>query len=103
MRAPIGKPKRKQQVSRSYRFDARMNESQKLLVQRAADLEGRSLTDFVLYSAEAAALRTIQDRSMIVLSARDSETFIETLFTPADPGPVLRNAAKRFKKRLGLK
>ena len=34
-----------------------VKEEQKLLIQRAADLEGRSMTDFVLHSAEAAAER----------------------------------------------
>ena len=28
--------------AKTYRFDARLNEAQKLLIQRAADLEGRT-------------------------------------------------------------
>jgi uncharacterized protein (DUF1778 family) len=87
-------------ASRVFRFDARMNESQRLLIQRAADIEGRSLTDFVLHSAEAEAARTIQERTMIVLSARDSEIFVEDLLRPRERGPVLRKAARRYKKRL---
>ena len=75
-----------------------MNESQKLLIQRAADLEGRSLTDFVLHSAESAAARTIQERTTIVLNARESRAFVDRLLAPPDPGPVLRKAAKRYKK-----
>jgi uncharacterized protein (DUF1778 family) len=30
----------------AYRFDARLNEEQKVLIQKAADLQGRSMTDF---------------------------------------------------------
>jgi uncharacterized protein (DUF1778 family) len=84
-----------------YRFDARLNERQRLLIQRAADLEGRTVTDFVLHSAESAAERTIQERTMILLSAKDSKTFVETLLNPPDPGRNLRKAAKRYKERFG--
>jgi uncharacterized protein (DUF1778 family) len=50
-----------------YRFDARLNEEQKLLIQRAADLEGRTMTDFVLHNAQGAAERTIEKRAMFIL------------------------------------
>ena len=46
--------------AKTYLFDARLNEDHKLLIQRAADLEGRTMTDFVLCSAEAAAERMIE-------------------------------------------
>jgi uncharacterized protein (DUF1778 family) len=88
--------------SKRFRFDARLNRSQKLLIQRAADLEGRTLTDFVLHSAESAAERTIQERSMLVLSAKESEAFVKMLLSPPEPPPVLRKAAKRYKRRFGL-
>ncbi len=103
MRAQSGKSSRKDPVvSKPYRFDARLNESQKLLIQRAADLEGRTLTDFVLRSAESAAERTIQERTTLVLSVKDTAAFVQALLAPApEPGPVLRKAAKRHKERLG--
>ena len=56
------------------------------------------MTDFVLHSAEVAAERTIQDRSMLVLSARETEAFIEAILNPPPPGRVLKNAAKHYKK-----
>jgi uncharacterized protein (DUF1778 family) len=46
--------KRKAPKAKAYRFDARLNEEQKVLIQKAADLEGRTMTDFVLHSAQAA-------------------------------------------------
>lgn len=87
--------------SRAFRFDARLNEEQKTLIQRAADLEGRSMTDFVLHSAEAAAERTIEQRAMLILSARETEAFVDAILDPAEPGPVLRAAARHHKKSLG--
>ena len=83
--------------AKAYRFDARLNEGQKALIQRAADLEGRTMTDFVIHSAETAAERTIQERSVLILSARETEIFVNAILNPSKPGPVLRAAARRYK------
>ena len=96
----IRKQKKAKQKSRVYRFDARLDEDQKTLIQRAADLEGRTMTDFVLHSAEAAAERTIQERVMVILSARETEAFVNAILNPAEPGPVLRAAAQAYKNSL---
>lgn len=85
--------------SKSYRFDARLNAEQKLLIQRAADLEGRSMTDFVLHSAELAAQRTMERRATLVLSARETEAFVDAVLNPPKPGPVLRRAAGDYRKK----
>src|SRR5262249_7216436 len=87
--------------SKLYRFDARLNEEQKVLIQRAADLEGRTMTDFVLHSAERAAERTIEERAMLILSAHETEAFVDAILRPAEPGTVLRAAARRYKQSLG--
>lgn len=86
-----------------YRFDARLNQDQKVLIQRAADLEGRSMTDFVLHSAEAAAERTLQDRAMLILTAKETETFVTAILNPPEPGPALRAAARHYKNQIGAK
>jgi uncharacterized protein (DUF1778 family) len=93
--------KRKAPKPKVYRFDARLNEEQKVLIQKAADLEGRTMTDFVRHSAEAAAERTIQERAMLILSARQTEAFVDAILTPAEPGAVLRAAARHYKNTIG--
>jgi len=93
------KSKRKTSREKAYRFDARLNADQKILIQRAADLEGRTMTDFVLHSAETAAERTIQERSMLILSVRETEAFVKAILNPAEPGAVLRAAAQQYKAR----
>jgi uncharacterized protein (DUF1778 family) len=103
------KPKRhKAPAAKAFRFDARLNEEQKTLIeeqktliQKAADLEGRTMTDFVLHSAETAAELTIQKRSMLTLSAQETEAFVDAILRPAKPGPVLRMAARHYKKTSG--
>lgn len=87
--------------ARTYRFDARLNEEQKLLIQRAADLEGRTMTDFVLHSAELAAERAIERRAMLVLTARETEAFAHAIVRPPAPGPVLRRAARKYRETIG--
>lgn len=85
--------------AKTYRFDARLNEQQKLLIQRAADLEGRTMTDFVLHSAKAAAEQTIERRSILILTARETEAFADAILNPAEPGDVLRKAAREYRKK----
>ncbi len=93
--------KRRAVRSKSFRFDARLNKEQKNLIQRAADLEGRTMTDFVLHSAQAAAERTIQERAILILTARETEAFVDEILAPAEPGRVLRSAAKAYQRRMG--
>jgi uncharacterized protein (DUF1778 family) len=87
------------QKPKVFRFDARLNEEQKLLIQSAADLEGRSMTDFVLHSAEIAAARTIERRANLVLTARETEAFVDAVLRPADPGRILRRAARDYLRK----
>jgi uncharacterized protein (DUF1778 family) len=86
---------------KAYRFDARLNEVQKVLIQKAADLEGRTMTDFVLHSAETAAQRTIEERAMLMLSVRETEAFVDAILYPAEAGPVLRKAGSHYKSTTG--
>ena len=89
--------------AKTYRFDARLNEEQKLLIQRAADLEGRTMTDFVLHSAEAAAERAIENRAMLVLTARETEAFVDAILKPPAPGPILRRAAREYREKIAMR
>lgn len=96
--AAKAKTKRSLAKANSYRFDARLSKDRKVLIQRAADLEGRTMTEFVLHSAQIAAERTIQEREILNLSVRDSLRFAKTILNPRKPGPVLRRAAEHYKK-----
>jgi uncharacterized protein (DUF1778 family) len=59
------------------------------------------MTDFVLHSAQPAAERTIQDRAILIISARSTEAFVDALLHPAEPGRVLRAAARHYKHSVG--
>lgn len=86
---------------RQERLEARISREQKTLFQRAAELQGRSLTDFVLHSVHEAAVRTIEESEIIRLSARDSRAFADALISPRKPSAKLRAAAQRYMERFG--
>jgi uncharacterized protein (DUF1778 family) len=81
------------------RLEARITSAQKEMLQRAAEIEGRSLTDFVVSSAQATAKRVIQEHEILVLSARDREVFVSALLNPRAPNEKLRQAARRYKQK----
>jgi uncharacterized protein (DUF1778 family) len=85
--------------TRSERLEARISSNQKDLFQRAAELQGRTLTDFILSSAQEAAVRTIEAMQIIRLSAQDSRTFAQALLNPRKPNRKLRAAARRYLDR----
>ena len=87
--------------ARPERLEARITGEQKAMFQRAADLLGRSLTDFVVSSVQEAAKRTIEDYEVIHLSVRDSELFVDALLNPRPSGPKLREAAAWYKQVMG--
>jgi uncharacterized protein (DUF1778 family) len=80
------------------RLEARITPAQKALFQRAAALTGRSVTDFVIASAQEAAARAVREHQVMSLSAEASEAFVAALLAPAEPGPRLRRAAERYRK-----
>jgi uncharacterized protein (DUF1778 family) len=88
----------KSQRAKPQRLEARITQEQKELFQRAADLEGRTVTDFVISAVQQAAVKTIQQHEVLHLSRRDSELLAEALVNPPSPSPSLRVAVEQYKK-----
>jgi uncharacterized protein (DUF1778 family) len=80
------------------RLEARISPETKALLQKAADLEGRTLTDFVIASVQAEALRVIERHQTLKLSIEDAETFVDALINPPQPNDALKAAARRYKQ-----
>ena len=80
------------------RLEARISAEEKELLKRAAELQGCSLTEFVLRSAQEAARQTVKEHQMISLTARDTEAFVKALLKPPAPSKKLKCAAVRYKK-----
>jgi len=81
------------------RFEARITKQQKALFMRAAELTGRSLTDFVVGSAQETASRTLREHDAMILSTRDREAFVEALLNPPAPAARLLKAVRRYRDR----
>ena len=84
------------------RLEARLTDEQKALLQHAADLTGRSLTEFVVSSAQEVAARTVREHEVLTLSGLDRQVFIDALLKPISPSKRLRQAARRYKRVSGL-
>ncbi len=82
---------------KSERLEARLSLTQKKLIQHAADLAGRSLTDFILRASQEAANKVIREHEVITLTARESKNFIDALIAPPAPNKALQKAAKRHR------
>lgn len=78
---------------RSARVEARLAPEALAIVKRAAELEGRSVSDFIVSAAQEVAKRTIEDNSVIRLSAEDQRLFVDMLLQPSEPNAALRRAA----------
>lgn len=73
-----------------------MTTEQKALFQRAAELQGRTLTAFVIASAQEAATRVIDEAQVMRLTADESRAFAEALLHPRVPTDELRAAVRRY-------
>jgi uncharacterized protein (DUF1778 family) len=71
------------------------------LLKRAAEIEGRTLTDFVVAAASAAARKTIEEAGMIRLSLEDQRRFAEALINPPPLSPALKRAFKHHRRLVG--
>jgi uncharacterized protein (DUF1778 family) len=83
------------------RLEARLPVEVHALLKRAAEIEGRSLTDFVVAAASSAARRTIQDAEIIQLSVEDQQRFAEAIIDPPPLAPAMTRAFERHQRLIG--
>jgi uncharacterized protein (DUF1778 family) len=100
MPKPVPKPARHR--TRSQRLEARVTAEQKTLIERAAALQGRTVTDFVLTSVQDAARRAINEHQQVELSVRDSQAFVDALLNPKRVNDRLRETVRRYREATGV-
>jgi uncharacterized protein (DUF1778 family) len=83
------------------RLETRVSPEAKALCQRAADLQGRTLTDFVIQSAVEAAIRTIRETELLELTRRDRLAFVEAVLNAPAPNARLQQAMRRHNELVG--
>jgi uncharacterized protein (DUF1778 family) len=85
------------------RLEARVTSEQKKSIEKAARIRGTSVSDFVVLSAQDAAVRVIRDSEVLQLNEEAQIVFATSLMNPPAPKRSLLNAARRYKKRAGVR
>lgn len=83
-----------QTANRTERIEARIAPDALSIVRRAAEIQGRSVSDFLITAAQEVAHRTIEEAQVIRLSIEDQRRFVELLINPPAPVPALKRARK---------
>jgi len=84
-----------ERTSKDERLEARVTSKTKALLTRAASIQGRSVTDFVVQSTVEAAQRVIREHDYIDLTQGDRRAFVEAVLNPLSPSERLKQAARR--------
>ncbi len=87
-------------TGRFERLGFRLDRVTKDMIQRAARLERRKLTDFCVTALAGAARRTIAEHETLTLSERDRQVFFDVLINPPKPNARLARALAEHKRRI---
>jgi uncharacterized protein (DUF1778 family) len=93
-------PRKAAKTPKRHRMQQRATDEQRDLIQRGADLEGRSVTDFMIAAAQEKAVRIIESMETIRLNAEESRLLAEALTSPPREPNEHQRAALRDYRRL---
>jgi uncharacterized protein (DUF1778 family) len=80
------------------RLEARISTELHAMLKRAAEIQGRTMTDFVVAAVQEAAQRAIEQAEVIRLSQADSQRFAEALLSPPPATAALERAFQRRRR-----
>lgn len=92
---------RKNRIARDDRLGFRLDEQTKGLIERAAQLERRKISDYCLTAIAEAARRTIAEHETLNLSELDRASFFEAMIHPPKPHERLARALADHTRRVG--
>lgn len=87
-------------VGKVARLETRISVDLMEVLRRAAQLQDRTLTDFVIGAAQEAARKVIAETSVVRLSLGDQQRFAAALIDPPKPNAALKRAFARRRKLL---
>ena len=82
------------------RLETRISVDLMEVLRRAAQLQDRTLTDFVVGAAQEAARKVIAEANVVRLSLGDQERFAAAVIDPPKPNAALKRAFARRRKLL---
>src|SRR5580658_407647 len=83
------------------RLEARLPSQVLSRLKRASEIQGRTLTDFVVAAADEAACRAIEQTEIIRLSMQGQRQIADAILHPPAPTKALKKAAKRHRELFG--
>jgi uncharacterized protein (DUF1778 family) len=87
--------------TKTERIEARTSPAVRQMIEQAAMLEGRSLSDFIISKASEGARKTIQEFSAIKLAAEDQQAFAKGLLNSKPVPEALKRALIRHDELIG--
>jgi uncharacterized protein (DUF1778 family) len=87
-------------AAKTERLEARITREQKRDFERAAEIRGLTLTDFVVTATHQAATETIRESEVLSLRDKARDVFVNALLNPPAPSAALREAARRHRVRV---
>jgi uncharacterized protein (DUF1778 family) len=89
------------QTATTSRLEARLPVEVMERLKRAAEIQGRTLTDFVVSAADQAACEVIEQTQVIHLSLEGQRQIAEAILNPPEPNEALKKAVQRHRELLG--
>ena len=92
--------KTKPTATRTARLEARISPENRAMLMRAAEIQGKTVTEFVTSNALEAAHQVIAEVEMIRLSRENQKRFVAALLAPPKPNAALQKAFAKHKARV---
>ena len=92
------KPAKPNKTKRSARIEARLTPENLTIIKRAAEIQGRSVSDFIVAAAQEVAHRAIEETQIIRLSVEQQRQVAEALINPPPPTPALIRAFEHHRR-----
>ena len=90
-------------TSKSERINLRLKQSAKMLIERAATFEGKTVSSFILASALASAEKTLHEHESITLNEQEAKRFFDALARPVKFNKELTAALAEHDRRIASK
>lgn len=87
-------------AAKNERINLRLKQSAKMLIERAATFEGKTVSSFILSSALASAEKTLHEHESIRLNEQDAKRFFDALAKPIKFNKKLTAALAEHDRRV---
>lgn len=94
---------RKKSRKSSARLDVRLRPDKKALIEEAATLSGKTISEYVVSTLLQQSTEVLQRHRHIRLSDRDRDQFLTLLDASDEPSATLTRAVRKYKQAVGTK